>query len=100
PRRAPANVTVGPAIGLLAASTTLSARADGRVARTTPVCPSPLALMSCAAACATDTVTWALNPPDVATACALPLPTAVTKPDADTVATPLLSEDQPTLACF
>src|SRR2546425_12941212 len=81
------------------ASTTSSASADGRVARTTPVCPSPLALMSCAAACATDTVTWALNPPDVATACALPLPTAVTKPNADTVATPLLSEDQTTLGC-
>src|SRR5204862_33867 len=42
--------------------------ADGRVARTTPVCPSPPALMSWAAACATDTVTWALNPPVVATA--------------------------------
>src|SRR5207245_2910158 len=94
------NVTVTPVIGLLPASTTSSASADGRVARTTPVCPSPLALMSCAAACATDTVTWPLNPPDVATACALPLPTAVTKPDADTVATPLLSEDQTTLACL
>src|SRR3989442_3761821 len=95
-----ANVTVTPAIDLLPASTTSSASADGRVARTTPVCPSPLALMSCAAACATDTVTWALNPPDVAIARALPLPTAVTKPDADTVATPPLSEDQPTLACL
>src|SRR6266568_158443 len=68
-----ANVTVTPAIGLLPASTTSSASADGRVARTTP---------------------------DVAIACALPLPTAVTKPDADTVATPPLSEDQLTLACF
>src|SRR5438552_1173797 len=90
-----ANVTVTPAIGLLPASTTSSASADGRVARTTPVCPSPPALMSWAAACATDTVTWALNPPVVAIACALPLPTAVTRPDADTVATPPLSEDQP-----
>src|SRR5207247_6732107 len=79
-----ANVTVTPAIGLLPASTTSSASADGRVARTTPVCPSPPALMSWAAACATDTVTWALNPPVVAIACALPLPTAVTRPDADT----------------
>src|SRR5256885_12321999 len=56
--------------------------------------------MGWAAACATDTVPWALNPPVVATACALPLPPAVTKPNADTVATPLLSEDQPTLACL
>src|SRR5712691_1203495 len=95
-----ANVTVRPAMGVLLPSTTLSTRADGRVARTTPVCPSPPALMSCAAACATDTLTWALNPPDVATACALPLPTAVTKPNTDTVATPLLSEDQTTLACL
>src|SRR5256885_16360543 len=56
--------------------------------------------MSWAAACATDTVPWALNPPVVATACALPLPTAVTKPNADTVATPLLSEAQTTLGCL
>src|SRR5207253_7612318 len=85
--------------GKLAASRTTTAGAMLRAYPVSPVCPSPAALMSWAAAC-TDTVTWALNPPVVATACALPLPTAVTKPNADTVATPLLSEDQTTLGCL
>src|SRR5204862_2581980 len=94
-----AKVTATLGTGKLAASRTTTAGAMLRAYPVSPVCPSPAALMSWAAAC-TDTVTWALNPPDVATACALPLPTAVTKPTADTVATPLLSEDQTTLACL
>src|SRR6266550_795836 len=100
PPLATAKVTATLGTGRLAASRTTTAGAMLRAYPLSPVWPSPLALMSWAAVCATDTVTWALNPPVVATACALPLPTAVTKPDADTVATLPLSEDQLTLAFF
>tara|TARA_B100001123_G_scaffold359525_1_gene415046 strand:- start:98 stop:610 length:513 start_codon:yes stop_codon:yes gene_type:complete len=55
-----------------------------------------------AAVWVTDTVTdaVALTEPDVAVTVAVPAPTAVTRPDAETVATAVFEDDQVTSACI